>query len=188
MQKFTFSLIAAVAALFSTSNADAGFGPRSSGLAGSMVFQDAQYRFAVEVPDTWDIQEGYAEQNLDFVMIAMSPEEGPRDRFIENMNILVDSIGHPMSSKDYFNQNLRGVMQDLPNIELREQSQVTVNGVPMHKAVYTWSGDASRITTYQFIFVRADKGYVITFTTEPGSFQRFRPVFDDIVKSFAFNP
>lgn len=150
------------------------------------VFKDPLHKFQVELPDNWSLGEGFSDKRLDFVLIALSPEDQQADPFIENMNILVEDLGKEVALREYFMWNLVGLMQELPNFHMHEKSNATVNGVQMQVLVYSWDLQSETTATYQFIFVKGTKGYVITFSAQPDKFEDYRPVFDRIAASFDF--
>jgi len=152
----------------------------------TMKFRDRHHGFSVQLPDDWELEEGFSDKYLDFVIVGVSPEEGANDPFIENMNVLVEEIGDEMSIQQYFMWNLAGLMQELPQFQVHEKINVTVNGIPMARIVYSWNLDNKRTVTYQYIFVRGDQGYVLTFSSEPNKFNRLRGMFDAVAKSFEF--
>ena len=102
------------------------------------------------------------------------------------MNVLVEEIGDKISLKQYFMWNLIGLMQELPNFHVHEKVNVTVNGIKMSRIVYSWDLDSKHTATYQYIFVRGDRGYVLTFSAEPVKFPGLRKTFDAVAKSFHF--
>lgn len=150
------------------------------------VFKDPLHKFQVELPDSWSLGEGFSDKRLDFVVIALSPEDQQKDPFIENMNILVEDLGKEVALKDYFMWNLVGLMQELPNFQMHEKDNALVNGVKMQVLVYSWDMDTEKTATYQFIFVKGTKGYVITFSAQPDKFEDYRPIFNRIASSFEF--
>lgn len=151
------------------------------------TFNDPLHDFRLEIPEDWTIGEGFSNQKLDFVVIALSPEDRKEDAFIENMNVLVEDLGKPVTLEQYFMWNLVGLMQELPSFHVHEKGNVMVDGVKMAVVVYSWDLEKEKTATYQFIFVKDDKGYVITFSAEPEQFDEYRPTFDTIARSFSFN-
>ncbi len=161
--------------------------PSTGMAAGAVVFRDTHHGFTVEVPDNWSLEEGFSDDSLDFVVIALSPEEGEADPFIENMNILVETMGERVELRDYFMWNLVGLMEELPSFHMHHKSNALVNGIRMALIVYSWDLEKEKTATYQYIFVRGKKGYVITFSAEPKNFERYRDTFDRIAASFQFS-
>lgn len=151
------------------------------------TFSDPLHKFQMEIPDTWSIGEGFSNQKLDFVVIALSPEDQAQDPFIENMNVLVEDLGKPVTLDEYFMWNLVGLMQELPKFHMHEKTNVVVNGVKMAVLAYSWDLEKEMTATYQFIFVKDQKGYVITFSAHPSNFKDYKPTFDRIANSFTFD-
>lgn len=152
----------------------------------SIVFSNAFHKFSVEFPDTWELEQGFSSEGLDFVVVALSPSEGEGDKFIENMNILVEELTEAVPLDQYFDWNLRGLKQELPGFTVKDQSKVEIDGVPMVRIAYTWTVDDSETSTYQYIFVKENKGFVLTFSSNPEKFEQYRPTFDKIARSFDF--
>lgn len=152
----------------------------------TVTFRDAHHGFLINLPDTWQLQEGATEQGFDFVVVAMSPAENESDTFIENMNVLVEEMKKDVSQDDYFAWNLSGLIQQLPGFSLQEKSNVVVDGIKMSRVKYAWGAEKEKTVTYQYIFVHGKKGYVITFTAQPNTFDEYRETFDKIAESFKF--
>lgn len=144
-----------------------------------------KYGFTVDVPSTWKQQQGMVQEGIEFVVIALSPAEDAKDAFFENVNILVEKLDKEYTLDEYYNANLQGLTQNIVNFNLVEQKNVDINAVPAMRIEYTW-GDSSKVTTYQFIFVKGDKGFVVTFTATPDTFAKYQPVFDKIANSLKF--
>lgn len=144
-----------------------------------------KYGFNVDVPSTWKQQQGMVQEGIEFVVIALSPAEDAKDAFFENVNILVEKLDKEYTLDEYYNANLQGLTQNIVNFNLVEQKNVDLNGVPAMRIEYTW-GDSSKVTTYQFIFVKGDKGFVVTFTATPDTFAKYQPIFDKIANSLKF--
>lgn len=153
---------------------------------GTIRFRDTHHGFSIQLPDSWELEEGFSDEHLDFVVVGVSPEEGPNDTFVENMNVLVEDVGDKISLNQYFMWNLIGLMQELPNFHVHEKVNVMVNDIKMSRIVYSWDLDKKRTATYQYIFVRGDKGYVLTFSADPGKFPGLRKTFDAVAHSFSF--
>jgi hypothetical protein len=152
----------------------------------TISFKDRLHGFEVKLPDEWELEQGFSDKNLDFVIVGVSPSDGPNDRFIENMNVLVEEIGNDVNLEEYFMWNLIGLVQELPNFRMLEKANVEVNGIQMARVVYSWDLDHQKTATYQYIFVKENKGYVITFSAEPKKFTAMRRTFDAVATSFEF--
>ncbi len=153
----------------------------------TIAFQDKVNGFEIRLPDSWELEEGFSDDYLDFVIVGVSPEEGPNDNFIENMNVLVEEIGDAVTLEEYFMWNLVGLVEELPNFKMHEKVNVEVNGIKMARVVYSWDLDHQNTATYQYIFVKGSKGYVITFSADPKKFQQMRRTFDAVATSFNFS-
>ena len=150
-------------------------------------FRDRHHGFSIQLPDTWELEEGFSDAYLDFVVVGVSPEEGPKDEFIENMNVLVEDVGNKVTLNDYLMWNLVGLMKELPRFHIHEKVVVEVNNMKMARVIYSWDLDQQRTVTYQYIFVRNNKGYVMTFSAEPKKFTEIQKTFDAIATSFQFD-
>lgn len=181
---FALALIALAAPLVAAETS--GQNKSQMGETNGVVFNDSHHGFRILIPDSWRLEEGFSDQHLDFVVIGMSPTEGPNDRFVENMNILVETLDKPTNNQEYFMWNLVGLMEELPEFQMHEKDDIEINGVAMSRIAYSWKMDTQRTFTYQFIFVKDQKGYVMTFSSEPEQFDSYRRTFDGIAASFAF--
>jgi hypothetical protein len=156
--------------------------------SGTIAFRDAQHGFTLQIPDTWEMKEGFSEASLDFVLIATSPMQGEKDPFIENMNVLVEDIKNEKmyNLENYLLWNLVGLMEELPKFVLQDKADVEINGIKMARLTYQWEMNGVKTITYQYIFTHLKKGYVMTFSAQPEEFKANQPVFDQIAKSMKF--
>lgn len=140
--------------------------------------------YTIDIPNGWD-ETQMATSPIDHEF-SRPIADGPQN-FIENVNIVVESLPQPMTVDEYYQANLPMMKTILPNFTEVSTAPFTEN-VTWKKVVYTWqtaTGRALKVTSYYFI--KGMKAYIITATATPTTSAQYETKFDEIARSFRWN-
>ncbi len=152
---------------------------------GVYVYHTERGRFSISVPSAWQMQEQDMGQGI-WGVFAQSQEESSSDPFFENVNIMVV----PADTANLSEANSRGIdvlKKNMTQFVLLDQA---VGKIGQHETawiVHTFLYEGHTLKVIKFTLLNGPKGYLITCTALPETFEKFRPIFDSIVASIAFD-
>jgi len=145
-------------------------------------YYNSKDNFSIKFPKDWENKEGFMGTDV----ISLSPRENTADQFRENVNVVVEKIPDGMSLNDYFNANLPKLSKVVQNFQNKETGTTTINDNDAQWLIYAGSIGTINLKSKQYYMVHDNKGYVITCSATPGTYDNFNSVFDEVVQSFQF--
>jgi len=149
------------------------------------LYHSERGRFSLSIPPAWEKQEQDMGQGV-WGLIAQSPDEATSDFFSENINIVIV----PADTTDLSEANRRGIeilKRNMAQFTLLDQA---VGKIGPHSAswfIHTFSYEGHTLKLLQYTLINGNKMYIATCTALPETFDRYRPVFENIVASIAFD-
>ena len=145
-------------------------------------YNNSKDDFSIKFPKEWENKEGFMGTDV----ISLSPRENAADQFRENVNVVVEKIPDGMSLNDYFDTNLPKLSKVIRDFQQVETGNTIINDNVAEWLIYTGSIGTINLKSKQYYIVHDNKGYVITCSATPGTYDNFKNVFDEIVQSFQF--
>jgi len=127
----------------------------------------------IESPLGWLVQ--YTRTPSLFIMY--SPLE-KNDNFQENANLIIEALPAAYTVSEYMEASMASLESVYTNFKLLETSDM----------FHIVSGQFGEIPVQQiqYFFIHDDKAYVLTFSSNPENFDRYRPTFDSIAQTLSF--
>lgn len=147
------------------------------------LHQSKEGNFTVQLPADWEVRTGFMGTDV----LALAPYQKNPEQFRENVSVLVVKLDQPLPAKEYYDLNLQGLQKLLTNYKLEQSEAVTIDGVDALKLVYTHQMGEIKAKVTQFLLLKDNKAYVITFSAEPDNFNKLLPQIDEVIKSFHFD-
>jgi len=141
-----------------------------------------EYGFSIVFPKYWEIQQ----KEMGTAVIALSPEEGSKDDFRENVSITVEEVSGDITLDKYFvvsQQNLKSYSKDY---KLLYKNNTWLSRKPAMILGFTYSMSGLKLKVLQYYCLYKNKAYVITCTALPHTFDRYEEIFLKIVRTFRF--
>lgn len=145
-------------------------------------FTDSAEGFSIEFPADWETRPKYSGT----VVISLSPVSGPSDRFRENVNVVTEPLPTPMDIETYYQANLKGMEGALKNFKILGKKTVSISGKPAIQVVTTHEMGQITAKALAYFMTHNNKGYVITCTATPDSFDATKSQFEQISNTFTF--
>jgi len=152
---------------------------------------EIQLDFDITVPDTWLVIK--LDQN-NMVYYAQSPQEGSLDSIREDLLITKEAIG-TTSLNTYYAAVITALEADT-TFALLSTKDTTINGEPSQKLIHLQTVYAVNSATYdtidldakmiKYVFTNNSNGYVVSCNALLTSYDKYKPVYDTIIKSFKF--
>lgn len=149
---------------------------------GKETFTSREKGFTISLPGGWEQKKDV----MGAVIVAISPLEGPKDIFRENVNVVVEDLATPMSSKDYFNNSVRVLKQLFKDFKLEKQGVAKINNRDFHWSMFTHRLGEVKAKVLQYMVVNGKRAYVITCSATPDAFKHYQARFEESAKSFRF--
>lgn len=138
--------------------------------------------FSIEFPSKWELV--VSENSIG----AVSDPESDKDTFRDNTLVLFSDLDKEYNLKEYFDANVDQMKKTFSNFVVVSQDQLNVGGKEAMKVVFTFTyGNGQELKTVQVYVNDGKKGYIIQGMGEKSSYDKFEPIFTDVVNSFKFD-
>ena len=135
--------------------------------------------YSLIVPEGWASEQGtYGE------FWVGRPSEGEGDDFIENVNLMIESIPSGMNEARYLDLSKQN-MSEIPGFEMREEEAVSINGVDGMRLHYQANVYGQSIDNDAYILMEDSQAYMPTLTAREGdSRDRWMPKLTEVAQTF----
>lgn len=143
-----------------------------------LVYEDRIYKVKILYPNTWKLVE--SKENI---FAFQESKLNVEDTVQENLNLMMNDISGQGINFDTFKEAaLKNLKQTVPDFSLMESSATTLAGSPAQKMVFTAFSPKRKLI--QVITLKNDITYVITFVSEPTSFDNYIGTVQQMLDSF----
>jgi hypothetical protein len=156
-------------------------GGRIAGAQGLMPYTYAPGGYTISFPIGWE------QRVLATGPIALSQPQFPGDTFRENVNVVHEQLPSMMNSMQYAMASLPAMTTQLQAFAIIEQGQV-IPGNPTsgYYIVYQHTMN-QRLQAIAYFQTGVTRGYVVTCTALPHTFEQFRAIFAQVAMTFMYN-
>lgn len=138
--------------------------------------------FSINYPSTWGLDQS---GQMGTSLILFSPLESEQDTFRENVNVIVQDLkGMDIDLDKYTEISEDQVKKLITNSAIVESKRIKNGNSEYHKIIYTGEQGLFKLTFEQYYWVKKDKAYVLTFTSEQDKFEHFKETGEEILNSF----
>jgi len=138
--------------------------------------------FSIRFPAEWEQKENV----MGTVVMALSPTEGADDPFRENVNVVVEALPSPMTLDEYCNLSMTNLKKLLAVGQEPEVSDATLGGGKAKQVVYQTTVGQIGVKGALYVVVKGNRGYALTCSATPDSFDAYQARFEEIVGTFRF--
>jgi len=137
--------------------------------------------FSIRFPADWERKENV----MGTTVVAMSPEAAG-DEFRENVNVVVEPLASPMDLEAYLALGLANMTRLLAEGAEPEVADAELGASPAKRIIYETTLGQVRVKGLMVLAVKGQRGYAMTCSAMPETFETFRPTFDEIAGTFRF--
>lgn len=138
--------------------------------------------YTVKYPDNWELNQS---GQLGTSFILFSPLSSEKDKFRENVNLLVqDLTGLNLDLDQYVKLSLDQIKKVTTTPQSIESNRINNNNVRYQKVIYTAKQGTFDLKIEQYYWVENDKAYVLALTCEKIQFEVFKAIGETILNSF----
>lgn len=139
------------------------------------TYKSPFFNFVINYPQNWEIKQ------ISGIVAFLSPMENNEDKFRENVNVLVEDLSNnPLNLEQYEKAAVDAWLKADSKLRLIDTQKINLKG---QDAFYTIA-ENDTLKFKQYILVKNNKAFVLTFTSEPGKFDKFLNIAETIMKSF----
>jgi len=151
------------------------------------TYVNSAFNFTLRYPQNWEMRSLESmtspAPSVKNVVAFLSPVENADDKFRENVNVVVETItGQQYTSEEYAKAADETWLKYDTSLKQLDLQKTSISGEP---AFYTIVAN-DKLKFKQYKFVKGDKAFVITYTSELGKFDAFLKTADSIMQSFTF--
>jgi len=138
-------------------------------------------RYKIQYPLDWKVQEEAMGASVTF----LSPQEGDKDKFQENVNIVIQDFGEQkVTLKEYSEAVKNEIKQILPGSQVVASGDIKLSKIPGQKMITTVQAPEMKLKMLQSWMIKGNKVYMITFTAEESQYALLEKTVDKILQSF----
>lgn len=143
------------------------------------VFKSDNY--SISYPSNWEVKgsTGFVE------FFITSPLDCENDKFSENINLMIQDLSaFEMSMDEFVEVSEKQVKSLLTNGEILVSKRNDDFDLEFHIMVYSGTQGQFELTTKQYLWLLAEKAYILTFSCETDQVKIYNSVSKQIMDSF----
>jgi hypothetical protein len=144
----------------------------------------AKDSISIQYPPNWELNDKGIMGTMAFLF---SPMDSTTDFFRENVNLLVQDLGHlNIDLNKYIEVTENQIKTMVTNGQLIESKRLKKDAMEFHKIIYSGDQGIYKLKYKQYYFIQNEKAYVLTLSTLMDSFDKFKDVGEKIMDTFKF--
>lgn len=164
-------------------------GPTVSAFAKDVVFNYASYGFAMNVPDSWNIQYPPGNGVNGPAVLVATPDGGISDPFVENCNVMIGSWPQRVDEHQLriaHDQGQAGVRRSTRGFVEVEQGETSVGPLLARWSISTFipPGAPEEVKSFGYMIASGTSIYSVICTALPRTFPQYEAIFRGIAESF----
>ena len=150
-----------------------------SGPVNWLVYKDTENKFSIKYPDNWEPKE------VATAIAFLSPLDGTKDKFRENVNVMVQDLKtHPMDLSEFTELTRKQIKLHAGNDAILGEKRLTFAGQPAEQFIYKATIQEVDLKFKQYWFIKGTNAFVLTYTAEPQQYERYEDVGTEMLDSF----
>lgn len=146
----------------------------------NIIFSKANYK--IEYPQNWRLD---TSRIMGAEFFIFSPLESQTDKFRENINLLIqDLTGQNIDLVKYKQITERQISEMTVNPKLFESSLIKNKTSDYFKTTYAMTQNNFRLKITSICFIKDEKAYLLTFTSEYDKYDKYEKNCKEILSSF----
>jgi hypothetical protein len=181
ISKFLGYAIAGLMLLGFAGQANAKTVPTTKNAPAERIF-DKDKTFSLSIPRTWEVKKDVMGASV----VGISPQETAKDTFRENVNVVLENLTEQLVPKSYYDANQAVLKKLFTDFKKKSEGVTKIDNRDFYWSVFTHRMGTVQAEVYQFMSVKDKRGYVITCSSTPAKFDKYKGQFEEIAKTFRF--
>jgi len=138
--------------------------------------------YKIEYPKSWRLD---TSRLIGTEFFLFAPLENQTDKFSENVSLIIqDLAGQNINLENYKTITDKQLTDFATDPTIFESVIKTINDKEYFRIVYVMTQGKSRLKITSICFIKNDKAYLITFTTELEKYEMYKKIGEEILNSF----
>ncbi len=138
--------------------------------------------YSIQYPDDWTLKQTNV---MGAKFILFSQLSGPDDKFRDNINLIVQNLPDSRITLDKLVEiSIQQIKELITDAKIIESKRIQGKTSDYHKIIYTGKHGVFFLKYMQYVWVIDNKAYILTFTAEEKSFDKFFETAKRIMDSF----
>lgn len=140
--------------------------------------------FRLQYPSQWKLDTSGLMGSTCFIY---APADNAQDKFRENINVVIqDLTGSGIDLEQYKDISEKQLPAMFPDSKLEESAILNANTAqPYYRVRYSFSKNGVDIHISTICFIRNEKAYLVTFSTELARLEQYKKAGEAMLKSFS---
>ncbi len=141
-------------------------------------YYSREYRFLVLLPRGWQEAE-----DPKLAILVKAPQEGPDDRFQENINVIVTELPASVALSTFFELNKDELMRVMPGAHNMIEGEIFAGLVPGKMLSFDNQVEDLTLRTLSATWIKGKRVYVVTCVGQVSDFSKYSPIFKKVLQS-----
>ncbi len=138
--------------------------------------------FSIKYPADWELDQSGQFGSTFFIF---SPVESAQDQFKENINFMKqDLTGYNLDMDKYVEITEEQLKTLITNGAMIESKRIKTESSEYHQIIYTGDQEIYHLKFVAYMWLQNEKAYVLTFTAEQTTFEKYKETGEAILNSF----
>lgn len=142
-------------------------------------YRNDEHGFSIRFPADWQISEGF----MGTTVIGLRPMQG-LNFFQESVAVTVGELDAPLPFQEFFTRELATMKADRKSFGHESPTETTLGAEAAVRMIYEHEIMVFDLKAIAYFVTAGKKGYVITCTARPDSFEDFLEQFESIAGTF----
>ena len=152
----------------------------SAGAADVETYKSNETDFTLKYSGTWEKKE----RTSGAAVTLLAPKGDGKEAFRANLTVIEQDIPSDTDLKKFSDGSLSVMDKLLKGYKELERKEISIGAVKAIQVVYTYAFEDFELKSVLVLAVSGKHGYAITAAAEAPAFDKYKPAFDEIVKSF----
>jgi hypothetical protein len=138
--------------------------------------------YSVQYPENWELN---TDKSMGTSFILFTQQTSTDDKFRENVNLIIQNLeGYNLNLDDYVTISEEQINKMVTNGKIIESKRLFKNNSEFQKVIFTGDQGIFNLKFIQYYFIKDEKAFVLTFTSEVTQYEKYKLISDKILASF----
>ncbi len=138
--------------------------------------------YQIKYPKNWQLD---SSKTMGTDLIIFAPLENESDQFSENVNIIIQNLaGKNIDLEKYKQITDKQFENPAFNIKVSESEIVKIGNESFYMTTYEMTQGKRRLKISSKCFIKNDKAFLVTFTSEIEKYESYKEMGDEILNTF----
>jgi hypothetical protein len=138
--------------------------------------------YSIQYPDNWELN---TDKSMGTSFVLFTQQTSSEDKFRENVNLIIQNLeGYNLNLDDYVTISEEQINKMVTNGKIIESKRLFKNNSEFHKVIFMGDQGIFKLKFVQYYFIKDEKAFVLTFTSEQEQFENYKIIGEKIVDSF----